>query len=152
MIVYVDGACSNVAKGQRQGSWGIYWRHNSVINSSGLCKYPPFTNSRAEAEALLWVLVSHRNSNYYKQPLIAASDSAYVVNTMNQYRATWLWYPIPYRPGEMAVVNQSGNEVNCSDLWEKIITEWDQLVVHIVHVRRMFNNGCLLYTSPSPRD
>ena len=115
MTVYIDGACANVAKKQRQGSWEIYWRHNSVRNSSRLCQYPPFTNSRVKAETLLWVLVSRQKSNYYKQLLIVASDSAYVVNTMNEYRATWQWYLILSK-NKMAIVNEGGNEVAYSDL------------------------------------
>ena len=86
MVVFIDGACATIAQDQRQGSWGIYWRNNSLRNKSGLCQFPPHTNKRAEAKALLRVLVEHRCSDYNRWPLVVASDSAYVCNTINDYR------------------------------------------------------------------
>ena len=88
---------------------------------------------------MLNVLIAHRCSNYYKWPLIVASDSAYVRDTMNIYKKDWQWYNV-VGTHDMAIINK-GNEVSHGDLWEKIIIEFDQLQVHVVHVRRMFTNG-----------
>ena len=109
MVVFIDGACATIAKGQRQGSWGIYWRNNSLRNKSGLCQYPLHTNNRAEAEALLRVLVEHRCSNYSKWPLVVASDLAYVCNSINDYRKDWQWYKVPRTP-DIAIISHA-NEV-----------------------------------------
>ena len=70
---------------------------------------------------------------------MVASDSAYVCNTINDYRKDWLWYNVP-GTHDMAITSQ-GNEVAHADLWEKIIIEIDQLDVQLVHVRRTFTGG-----------
>ena len=80
----------------------------------GLRQFPPCTNGSTGEEALLQGFKNHYNSNYYKLPLIIASGSAYVVNTMNEYRATGTWFNPP-QENEIGIRHKGGNEVVHSD-------------------------------------
>lgn len=56
VFVKIDGSYSGVVPKERMGAWGYYFRKDCLANNSGLCKYPPYTNNRAEMEALIHLL------------------------------------------------------------------------------------------------
>lgn len=80
-VVYTDGGCVFIRG--RVGSYGVYWGPDSPENKSGLCTYPPFTNQRAELEAIMIALITAVQLKLAQ--LVLCSDSAYAITCINHY-------------------------------------------------------------------
>ena len=139
-IIYIDGACSTVAPGVRQGSWGRYVRSRSPLNQSGLCQFPPFTNNRAEMEALLHLLLDRSLIMNPKLPIVVVSDSTYLCDGINKYWATWIKLPLAHED-DYVWSDGRGKEVYNGDLWRKITDAYCDVQIHVVHTGRIFTSG-----------
>lgn len=95
MIVYVDGSCTGNGKAVNSGGFGVVVLDNDenlVYTYSKRCENT--TNNREELKAILYAMLNHGvNTNKYDfsqiEPPIVYSDSAYCVNTFNQWMFSW---------------------------------------------------------------
>ena len=86
-IVHTDGGCITTKGNTRQGSIGIYWGPRSPNNVSRLAVRKPFTNQRAELEAILVALQQAQARKI--SHLILLSDSSYAVKCINFSKERW---------------------------------------------------------------
>lgn len=79
--IYVDGSCRG---NPGPGGWGaiVIREDGTLFATSG--QFPQTTNNRMEMTAILWALKAFGDQ---KPPPIVWSDSAYSVNTFNN----WMW-------------------------------------------------------------
>lgn len=95
MIVYVDGSCNGNGKAVNSGGFGVVVLDNDenlVYTYSKRCENT--TNNREELKAILYTMLNYGvNTNKYEfsqiEPPIVYSDSAYCVNTFNQWMFSW---------------------------------------------------------------
>ena len=138
-MIYIDGACASVCAGRKQGAWGRYVRSGSSLNRSGLCEFPPFTNNRAEMEALLHLLLDRSLLVDPNSPIIVVSDSTYLCDSINKHWATW--DKLPLANENDYVWASKGKEVYNGDLWRKITDAYCAVPIHLVHAGRAFTAG-----------
>ena len=92
MIYYTDGSCVGNGKANARGGYGVVG-----INEDGLLSFvrakrsDNTTNNREELKAILYVMLTAatRQSSDWTQPPIVYSDSAYCVNTFNDWMFRW---------------------------------------------------------------
>ena len=95
MVIYTDGSCSGNGKAVNSGGFGVVVLDNDenlVYTYSKRCENT--TNNREELKAILYAMVNYGvNTNKYEfsqiEPPIVYSDSAYCVNTFNQWMFSW---------------------------------------------------------------
>lgn len=95
MIVYVDGSCNGNGKAVNSGGFGVVVLDNDenlVYTYSKRCENT--TNNREELKAILYAMLNYGvNTNKYEfsqiESPIVYSDSAYCVNTFNQWMFSW---------------------------------------------------------------
>ena len=94
MIVYVDGACRGNGKDNASGGFGVVVlddKENILDLYSKHCDGT--TNNREELKAILYVMLKYGKKEYNftidESPPIVYSDSAYCVNTFNQWMFSW---------------------------------------------------------------
>jgi len=93
-VWYTDGACSKNGNPDAIGGWGaicvdLDYNGNyttDAIIKAGVNKTRGTTNNRMEMEAIIYA-VENRLEGY---PLIIRSDSAYAVNTFNNWMYNWV--------------------------------------------------------------
>ena len=92
MIYYTDGSCIGNGKAVNKGGFGIV-----VLDDDGNLvecyakRNENTTNNREELRAILRVMLTAgvQSSNDWVQPPIVYSDSAYCVNTFNDWMFRW---------------------------------------------------------------
>ena len=92
MIYYTDGSCVGNGKANARGGYGVVG-----INEDGLLSFvrskrsDNTTNNREELKAILYVMLTAgvQSSDDWSQPPIVYSDSAYCVNTFNDWMFRW---------------------------------------------------------------
>ena len=95
MVIYTDGSCNGNGKAVNSGGFGVVVLDNDenlVYTYSKRCENT--TNNREELKAILYAMLNHGvNTNKYEfsqiEPPIVYSDSAYCVNTFNQWMFSW---------------------------------------------------------------
>lgn len=95
MVIYTDGSCSQNGKAVNSGGFGVVVLDNDenlVYTYSKRCENT--TNNREELKAILYAMLNHGvNTDKYDfsqiEPPIVYSDSAYCVNTFNQWMFSW---------------------------------------------------------------
>lgn len=92
MIYYTDGSCTGNGKSTNEGGFGIV-----VLNDDGSFadayakRNENTTNNREELRAILRVMLTagELSNSEWSQPPIVYSDSAYCVNTFNDWMFRW---------------------------------------------------------------
>lgn len=92
MIYYTDGSCVGNGRTNAKGGYGVVG-----INEDGLLSFvrakrsDNTTNNREELKAILYVMLTAgtQSSDDWSQPPIVYSDSAYCVNTFNDWMFRW---------------------------------------------------------------
>ena len=95
MVIYTDGSCCGNGKATKSGGYGVVVLDNDenlLYTYSKRCENT--TNNREELKAILYSMLKHGvNSNKYEfsqiEPPIVYSDSAYCVNTFNEWMFSW---------------------------------------------------------------
>ena len=135
-IVHTDGGCIT-HEGRKIGAIGVYWGDTSTWNLSHLARFSPFTNQRAEFEAILMALqqaVTRKISS-----LILLSDSAYAITSITEYRKRSDQRPT-VDGTEFVLTNATGQSVSNADLFLRIFQIVDgPIQVYFSHVRRAQN-------------
>lgn len=92
MIYYVDGSCVGNGKTNARGGYGIVGiDEDGLLNFVRAKRSDNTTNNREELKAILYVMLTAatRQSSDWSQPPIVYSDSAYCVNTFNDWMFRW---------------------------------------------------------------
>ena len=92
MIYYVDGSCVGNGKSVNIGGFGIVeLDDNGILVECYARRSENTTNNREELRAILRVMLTAatRQSSDWSQPPIVYSDSAYCVNTFNDWMFRW---------------------------------------------------------------
>lgn len=92
MIYYTDGSCVGNGRANAKGGYGVVG-----INEDGLLSFvrakrsDNTTNNREELKAILYVMLTAgtQSSDDWSQPPIVYSDSAYCINTFNDWMFRW---------------------------------------------------------------
>ena len=91
MTFYTDGSCVGNGKKDAKGGYGIVG-----IDDDGLLSFvrakrtDGTTNNREELKAILYVMLNYGvKCDEWGQPPIVYSDSAYCVNTFNEWMFSW---------------------------------------------------------------
>ena len=91
MTFYTDGSCLQNGKANAKGGYGVVG-----INDEGLLSFvranraENTTNNREELKAILYVMLNFGvKCDDWGQPPIVYSDSAYCVNTFNEWMFNW---------------------------------------------------------------
>lgn len=97
MVIYTDGSCNGNGNGKavNSGGFGVVILDNDenlAYTYSKRCENT--TNNREELKAILYAMLNYGvNTNKYEfsqiEPPIVYSDSAYCVNTFNQWMFSW---------------------------------------------------------------
>lgn len=146
LTFYTDGSCSGNGKSNAKGGYGIVG-----INEDGLLSFvrskksDGTTNNREELKAILYVMLNFGvKCDDWGQPPIVYSDSAYCVNTFNEWMFNWArkgwiksdkqvpenldliqayydWYKEGYRIDLRKIKGHAGNEWN--ELADMLATE-----------------------------
>jgi ribonuclease HI len=110
IIIYTDGACSGNQNKVNKGGWGALLMQGDYEKEI-FGGEENTTNQRMEIMAVIRALESLKNDNY---PIEIYSDSAYVVNCINQK-----WYTNWERNGWK---NSKKQAVENRDLWETLLS------------------------------
>ena len=88
MIFYTDGSAH---PNPGPGGYGIVGVENDVVSFVRSRQYKgPVTNNREELKAILYVMLNYGvKCDDWGQPPIVYSDSAYCVNTFNEWMFNW---------------------------------------------------------------
>lgn len=92
MIYYTDGSCVGNGKTNARGGYGIVGiDEDGLLNFVRAKRSDNTTNNREELKAILYVMLTAatRQSSDWSQPPIVYSDSAYCVNTFNDWMFRW---------------------------------------------------------------
>ena len=92
MIYYTDGSCTKNGSMYNEGGFGVV-----VLNDDGTYDHcyskrsENTTNNREELKAILYVMLTAAapKSSEWSQPPIVYSDSAYCINTFNDWMFRW---------------------------------------------------------------
>ena len=95
MIIYTDGSCAGNGKAVNSGGFGVVVLDNDenlLYTYNKRCENT--TNNREELKAILYSMLNYGiNTNKYEfsqvEYPIVYSDSAYCVNTFNQWMFNW---------------------------------------------------------------
>ena len=137
LTFYTDGACSGNGKVNSRGGYGVVGidddNYLRVVYSK---KTDGTTNNREELKAILYVMLNYGiKCDDWGQPPIVYSDSAYCVNTFNEWMFNWArnnwiksdkkkpenldliqayydWYKEGYRIDLRKIKGHAGNEWN----------------------------------------
>ena len=137
-VVQTDGGCIR-ENAQRKGAIGVFWGPTSSFNVSRLAERPPFTNQRAELEAVLVAVQQARKRGF--EHLILLSDSAYAVNCLTEHRKHWTMSETTDRIDKM-IIDQKGQIPKNGDLFRDILRTMEDtpsIQVYFRHVRRAQN-------------
>jgi ribonuclease HI len=91
MIYYTDGSCNGNGKAHNTGGFGIVAvNDNGTLDSVYAKRCENTTNNREEIKAILRVmLTAGAPQGDWTQPPVVYSDSAYCVNTFNEWMFSW---------------------------------------------------------------
>ena len=91
MTFYTDGSCTNNGKTNAKGGYGVVG-----VDDEGKVQFvrarseTGTTNNRQELKAILYVMLNYGvKCDEWGQPPIVYSDSAYCVNTFNEWMFNW---------------------------------------------------------------
>ena len=91
MIFYTDGSCVNNGKAGASGGYGVVG-----VDDEGRIQFvharreTGTTNNRQELKAILYVMLNYgEKCDDWSKPPIVYSDSAYCVNTFNDWMFRW---------------------------------------------------------------
>ena len=91
LIFYTDGSCTNNGKANAKGGYGVVG-----VDEKGKVQFvrarneTGTTNNRQELKAILYVMLNYGvKCDEWGQPPIVYSDSAYCVNTLNEWMFNW---------------------------------------------------------------
>ena len=141
--VNTDGGCRWVAselsdEGRvRVGTVGVYSGEDSPLNLSALAKYPPFTNQRAELEAILCAL--EQAIKLKMAYLFIRSDSSYAVSSLMVYQKKWIKH-ISIDGEEHMMYDTKGQEISNGDLFWLLSEAMHKVQVHLIHIPRAENS------------
>ena len=138
-VVHTDGGCIQVGPSKSRGAVGVFWGPLSSFNLSQLSTRIPFSNQRAELEAILQAILIARQRQL--KALILISDSAYAVDCLNIHRFTWT-VSLDSKGEVSHLSNSKGLEPKNSDLFKDIInalTLPTPIKVFFEHVKRCDN-------------
>jgi ribonuclease HI len=89
LIIYTDGGCSGNGKSENTGGFGVVVidedKDELLFAYRKLCENT--TNNREELKAILYSLLKFGYNT--SEPVIVYSDSAYCVNTFNDWMYSW---------------------------------------------------------------
>ena len=95
MVIYTDGSCTGNGKAVNSGGFGVVVldNHENLVYTYSK-RSENTTNNREELKAILYAMLNYGvNTNKYEfsqiEPPIGYSDSAYCVNTFNQWMFSW---------------------------------------------------------------
>lgn len=95
MVIYTDGSCTRNGKAVNSGGFGVVAldNHENLVYTYSK-RSENTTNNREELKAILYAMLNYGvNTNKYEfsqiEPPIVYSDSAYCVNTFNQWMFSW---------------------------------------------------------------
>lgn len=131
IVIYTDGACSNnKGKNKGLGGWGavLCFGTNQKEIYGG---EPNTTSNKMELTAVIQALKLIKTKKY---PVKVYSDSAYIVDCMNQG-----WY---YKWIQNGWKTKDGELVKNQDLWEWLISAKKVFNLSFVHVKG--HSGILL--------
>ena len=91
MTFYTDGSCTNNGKANATGGYGIVGiDDNGLLGFARAKRSKDTTNNREELKAILYVMLNYGvKCDEWGQPPIVYSDSAYCVNTFNEWMFSW---------------------------------------------------------------
>ena len=91
MIFYTDGSCTANGKINAKGGYGIVGvDENDSVQFVRAKRTEGTTNNREELKAILYVMLNYGvKCDDWGQPPIVYSDSAYCVNTFNEWMFNW---------------------------------------------------------------
>lgn len=91
MVFYTDGSCRGNGKVNSSGGFGIVQVENERCIKAYSKQCENTTNNREELKAILYVMLKYgvKIYNEWSQPPIVYSDSAYCVNTFNDWMFRW---------------------------------------------------------------
>lgn len=91
MTFYTDGSCTNNGKMNAKGGYGIVGvDDNEKVRFVHAKSENDTTNNRQELKAILYVMLNYgEKCDDWGQPPIVYSDSAYCVNTFNEWMFNW---------------------------------------------------------------
>ena len=139
-IVHTDGGCITLKdKSIRVGAVGVYWGPSSTYNVSKLAEYKPFTNQRAELEAIL--VAVHQAIDRKLTRLILLSDSSYAINCIRQASTQWNLSILNDESGYV-LSDSKGQSPKNADLFTHILVATKlhpELVIYWEHIRRCYN-------------
>ena len=126
-------------QGKKYGSIGVYWGPASTFNLSQLATMNPFTNQRAELEAILMAL---RQAEKREMPrLILITDSAYAVDCLTVHRNSWQ-EGVTADGKDPVLTDAKGNTPRNDDLFIAIFASLRSIncpKVFFQHVKRAYN-------------
>ena len=125
-------------QGGKQSAIGVYWGPSSTFNLSRIATKSPFTNQRAELEAILAALTQAQERKLPQ--LILFSDSSYAIECINNHRHQWKLTKTADDKEQM-LVDATGKEPKNSDLFIPIfnIINDHQCSIHFQHIVRSEN-------------
>ena len=139
-IVHTDGGCVTLKdKSIRVGAVGVYWGPSSTFNVSKLAEHKPFTNQRAELEAILVAVLQAIERKLTR--LIILSDSSYAVNCIRQASTSWNLSKVIHGDGYV-LTDAKGQSPKNVDLFLLIlvaIKNHPELIIYWEHIRRCYN-------------
>lgn len=92
MIYYTDGSCTGNGKAVNEGGFGVVTLNDDGTFADAYAKRNNnTTNNREELRAILRVMLTAgvHHSNEWVHPPVVYSDSAYCVNTFNDWMFRW---------------------------------------------------------------
>ena len=92
MIYYTDGSCTGNGKAVNEGGFGVVTLNDHGTFADAYAKRNNnTTNNREELRAILRVMLTAgvHHSNEWVHPPVVYSDSAYCVNTFNDWMFRW---------------------------------------------------------------
>ena len=91
MTFYTDGSCIGNGKANAKGGYGIVGvDDNGSVQFIRAKRSDNTTNNREELKAILYVMLNYgEKCDDWGQPPIVYSDSAYCVNTFNDWMFRW---------------------------------------------------------------
>ena len=140
MTFYTDGSCIGNGKANATGGYGVVGVDETTDKVAFVRakRSNDTTNNREELKAILYVMLNYgEKCDDWGQPPIVYSDSAYCVNTFNEWMFSWArkgWIKSDKKPA----LNP--------DLWEILLdlTMKHTLHYHWVkgHAENPYNNRC----------
>ena len=90
MTFYTDGSCVGNGKANAKGGYGVVGIENDSVQFARAKRCEGTTNNREELKAILYVMLNYGvKCDDWGQPPVVYSDSAYCVNTFNEWMFNW---------------------------------------------------------------